>query len=166
MYLQNYIRRLSAKLNASILYLNTGRNFEYPEALRLIQNEDYLDDADIDELRRNDIVRKIDEFDEKVNFRQKRQGPNSPNRLPNNRGNNRRRCGNNNNDNNDEVGHFDALANTGNTKACRRNGNRNRNNNNNNGVSQNQLDQSLEFMSEECLPLKIQTDIPRANGPF
>ena len=51
----------------------TGRNFEYPEALRLIQNEDYLDDADIDELRRNDIVRMIDEFDPEVNIRQKRK---------------------------------------------------------------------------------------------
>ena len=50
----------------------TGRNFEYPEALRLIQNEDYLDDADIDELRRNDIVRRISEFNPDVNIRQKR----------------------------------------------------------------------------------------------
>ena len=40
----------------------TGRNFEYPEALRLIQNEDYLDDADIDELRRIDVQKEISEF--------------------------------------------------------------------------------------------------------
>ena len=40
----------------------TGRNFEYPEALRLIQNEDYLDDADIDELRRIDVQKEIGEF--------------------------------------------------------------------------------------------------------
>ena len=28
-----------------------GRNLEYSSALQLIQNEDYLDDSDIDELR-------------------------------------------------------------------------------------------------------------------
>ena len=39
-----------------------GRNFEYPEALRLIQNEDYLDDADIDELRRSDAQKDISKF--------------------------------------------------------------------------------------------------------
>ena len=50
-----------------------GRNFEYPEALSLIQNEDYLDDADIDELRRQDnIVKGINNFDTNVNIRQKR----------------------------------------------------------------------------------------------
>lgn len=51
----------------------TGRNFEYPEALSLIQNEDYLDDADIDELRRqDDIIKGISEFNPEVNIRQKR----------------------------------------------------------------------------------------------
>ena len=54
------------------MFWNAGRNFEYPEALSLIQNEDYLDDADIDELRRNDIVKKSNKSNRKVKKRQKR----------------------------------------------------------------------------------------------
>ena len=42
-----------------------GRNFEYSRALEIIQSEDYLDDSDFDDIRRNnDIFKKIDKFKE------------------------------------------------------------------------------------------------------
>jgi len=37
----------------------TGRQFEYEEALSIIQEERYLEDADIDDIRRNDLFRKL-----------------------------------------------------------------------------------------------------------
>ena len=40
----------------------SGRQFEYDTVLQLIQNEDYLEDADIDELRRRDSVEKTGDF--------------------------------------------------------------------------------------------------------
>ena len=47
--------------------LVTGRQFDYDRALDIIQNEEYLDDVDLDDIRRQfDIVRKIGEFDENV----------------------------------------------------------------------------------------------------
>ena len=44
-----------------IIYL-LGRQFEYDTVLQLIQNEDYLEDSDIDELRRYDSVKKTGDF--------------------------------------------------------------------------------------------------------
>ena len=51
----------------------TGRNFEYDEALEIIQFEEYSEDIDFDEIRRYDIQKKIGELHRKVNLRKGRQ---------------------------------------------------------------------------------------------
>ena len=50
----------------------TGRNFEYDEALEIIQFEEYSEDIDFDEIRRYDIQKKIGELHRKVNLRKGR----------------------------------------------------------------------------------------------
>ena len=39
-----------------------GRQFGYDRALEIVQDEQYLEDSDFDEIKRFDIVRKIGEF--------------------------------------------------------------------------------------------------------
>ena len=51
----------------------TGRNFEYDEALEIIQFEEYSEDIDFDEIRRYDIQKKIGELHRKVNLRKGRK---------------------------------------------------------------------------------------------
>ena len=47
----------------------TGRNFDYGSALNVIQEEDYLEDEDFDEIRlirrHGEVIQAIDEFGEK-----------------------------------------------------------------------------------------------------
>ena len=50
----------------------TGRNFEYDEALEIIQFEEYSEDIDFDEIKRYDIQKKIGELHRKVNLRKGR----------------------------------------------------------------------------------------------
>jgi len=59
----------------------TGRNFEYDEALEIIQFEEYSEDIDFDEIRRYDIKKKIGDVDQKVNLRKGRmnEGPQNGN---------------------------------------------------------------------------------------
>ena len=47
--------------------LFTGRQFAYDRALSIIQDEEYLEDVDFNEIRRYDILKKIGEFDPNVN---------------------------------------------------------------------------------------------------
>ena len=53
-----------------------GRQFPYDRALELIQNEEYLQDSDIDELRRYDVnhfYKRSAEFNEEFNIPKSRQ---------------------------------------------------------------------------------------------
>ena len=65
----------------SLNQLFTGRNFEYDEALEIIQFEEYSEDIDFDEIRRYDIQKKIGNVDRKVNLRKGRmnEGPQNDN---------------------------------------------------------------------------------------
>ena len=48
----------------------TGNNFDYGSALTLLQEEDYLEEEDFDEIRlirrRSKIIQAVDDFDEKM----------------------------------------------------------------------------------------------------
>ena len=48
------------------MILFSGRNFEYQSALSIIQNEEYLDDIDFDDIRRarraSNIINDINDF--------------------------------------------------------------------------------------------------------
>ena len=44
-----------------------GRQFDYPSALEIIQDEEYLEDADFDDIRRQYIVKKIETFNMNLN---------------------------------------------------------------------------------------------------
>ena len=44
-----------------------GRQFNYEDALTIMQDEEYLEDADFDDIKRYDIFQKIDNFD--TNFK-------------------------------------------------------------------------------------------------
>ena len=57
----------------SLNQLFTGRNFEYDEALEIIQFEEYSEDIDFDEIRRYDIQKKIGELHRKLNLRKGRE---------------------------------------------------------------------------------------------
>merc|ERR1712066_1142741 len=48
----------------------TGRQFPYERSLEIIQNEEYLEDSDIDEIRRRryDILKKIGQFNPDYNI--------------------------------------------------------------------------------------------------
>ena len=48
-----------------------GRNFEYDEALKIIQFEEYTDDINFDEIKRYDIQKRIG--DRKINLRKRRE---------------------------------------------------------------------------------------------
>ena len=45
-----------------------GRNFQYDQALEIIQDEEYLEDADFDDIKRNYILKKIGEFNPEFNI--------------------------------------------------------------------------------------------------
>ena len=71
-----------------VIFCFLGRNFGYDRALEIIEDEEYLDDIDFDEIRRLrrtdtnyqllDIVRKIGTFDNSVNVPKQKQ-----NNVPN-----------------------------------------------------------------------------------
>ena len=50
-----------------------GRQFQYDRALEIIQDEEYLEDADFDDVRRNDILKKMGNFNPNFNIPSKRQ---------------------------------------------------------------------------------------------
>ena len=45
-----------------------GRQFQYDRALEIIQEEEYLEDADFDDIKRNYILKKIGEFKPDINI--------------------------------------------------------------------------------------------------
>jgi len=51
----------------------TGRQFGYDRALEIVQDEQYLEDVDFDEIRRYDILKKIGEFNPNFNIPESRQ---------------------------------------------------------------------------------------------
>ena len=50
-----------------------GRQFGYDRALEIVQDEQYLEDVDFDEIRRYDILKKIGEFNPNFNIPESRQ---------------------------------------------------------------------------------------------
>ena len=68
----------------SLICKNLGRNFEYDEALKIIQFEEYTDDINFDEIKRYDIQKRIGSIkSQKLNLRKgrKHKGKN-PRRHP------------------------------------------------------------------------------------
>ena len=58
----------------SLIYEILGRNFEYDEALKIIQFEEYTDDINFDEIKRYDIQKRIGNFENrKKNLRKRRE---------------------------------------------------------------------------------------------
>ena len=55
------------------MYKIIGRNFEYDEALKIVQFEEYTEDIDFDEIKRYDIQKRIGNFDQKLNARKGRK---------------------------------------------------------------------------------------------
>ena len=51
----------------------TGRNFDYASALSFIQDEEYLENEDFDDIRlihrQGEIIQAIDKFEEKIQVR-------------------------------------------------------------------------------------------------
>ena len=51
----------------------TGRNFDYASALTIIQDEEYLEDEDFDDIRlihrQGEVIQAIDKFEEKIQVR-------------------------------------------------------------------------------------------------
>ena len=51
----------------------TGRNFDYASALSIIQNEDYLENEDFDDIRlihkQGEVFQAIDKIEEKIQVR-------------------------------------------------------------------------------------------------
>ena len=43
----------------SLIYKIIGRNFEYDEALKIIQFEEYTEDIDFDEIKRYDVHKRV-----------------------------------------------------------------------------------------------------------
>ena len=57
----------------SLIYKIVGRNFEYDEALKIIQFEEYTDDINFDEIKRYDVQKRIRSIEsQKLNFRKGR----------------------------------------------------------------------------------------------
>ena len=50
-----------------------GRQFGFDRALEVVQDEQYLDDVDFDEIRRYDILKKIGEFNPNFNIPESHQ---------------------------------------------------------------------------------------------
>ena len=58
----------------SLMYKIIGRNFEYDEALKIIQFEEYTEDIDFDEIKRHDVQKRIVKFNnQKLNVRSGRK---------------------------------------------------------------------------------------------
>ena len=58
----------------SLICKNLGRNFEYDEALKIIQFEEYTDDINFDEIKRYDIQKRIGSIkSQKLNLRKGRK---------------------------------------------------------------------------------------------
>ena len=55
------------------MYKIIGRNFEYDEALKIVQFEEYTEDIDFDEIKRYDVQKRIGNFDQKLNARKGRK---------------------------------------------------------------------------------------------
>merc|ERR1712106_7261 len=51
----------------------TGRQFQYDRSLEIIQDEEYLDDADFNDIKRYDILKKIGEVDTDFNIPESQQ---------------------------------------------------------------------------------------------
>ena len=67
----------------SLIYKIIGRNFEYDEALKIIQFEEYTEDIDFDEIKRHDVQKRIVKFENqksKLRRGQKHSGKNPRNR--------------------------------------------------------------------------------------
>ena len=50
-----------------------GRQFQYDRALQIIQEEEYLEDSDFDDIKRYDILKKIGKSDVDFNIPEKQQ---------------------------------------------------------------------------------------------
>ena len=55
------------------MYNIIGRNFEYDEALKIVQFEEYTEDINFDEIKRYDIHKRIGNFDQELNTRKGRK---------------------------------------------------------------------------------------------
>ena len=55
-----------------LMYKIIGRNFEYDEALKIVQFEEYTEDIDFDEIKRYDIQKRIGNFNQKLDTRKGR----------------------------------------------------------------------------------------------
>ena len=56
------------------MYKIIGRNFEYDEALKIIQFEEYTEDIDFDEIKRHDVQKRTVNFEnQKSNLRRGRK---------------------------------------------------------------------------------------------
>ena len=55
------------------MYKIIGRNFEYDEALKIVQFEEYTEDINFDEIKRYDIHKRIGNFDQESNTRKGRK---------------------------------------------------------------------------------------------
>ena len=70
----NTVNRIYQQKNYSTIpNLILGRQFQYDRALEIIQDEEYLEDADFDDVRRNDILKKMGKFDPNFNIPKKHQ---------------------------------------------------------------------------------------------
>ena len=58
----------------SLIYKTIGRNFEYDEALKIVQFEEYTEDIDFDEIKRYDVQKRSGYFkNQKLNSRKGRK---------------------------------------------------------------------------------------------
>ena len=56
------------------MYKIIGRNFEYDEALNIVQFEEYTEDINFDEIKRYDVQKRVRNLEsQKLNFRKGRQ---------------------------------------------------------------------------------------------
>ena len=69
----------AAGYNGACMVINTflkiviGRQFGYNRALEIVQDEQYLEDSDFDEIRRLDVIKKIGEFNPDLNLPKQHQ---------------------------------------------------------------------------------------------
>ena len=59
-----------------MLFFIPGRNFNYDAALDIMQAETYLEDADFDDIKRFDIVKKLGNFNSNINSAKQSQHAN------------------------------------------------------------------------------------------
>ena len=56
------------------MYKIIGRNFEYDEALKIVQFEEYTEDINFDDIKRHDVQKRIGKFkNQKSNLRRGRK---------------------------------------------------------------------------------------------